>query len=298
MTILTFIQRKMIAAAIIYRRNGPKGLLLHTFQKYGGINLKKLPKDHCFNSYMIHTNSIFNQKNWKFLIRGYDDEYYMKDAIQTVRGFTMCSYDALINLFAIIRYLEEEKMPGAFVETGVCRGGSSAIMAMSSLRWGGGHRHLHLFDSFEGLPRPLKEKDYFEGMTEQWGFLPEECDGKLVSSGKMSASKDDAEKVLFNIAKYPKDLATFHVGWFQNTVPSATADIGPIALLRIDGDLYDSTLVCLRNLYPVVNKGGFIIIDDWGYKGCRTACEEYFKEVGIRPFIHYVDGNVRYFVKD
>jgi hypothetical protein len=262
------------------------------------LRLVDLPAEHSFNSTMIHTNCPFNQKYWQYLSRGYDHEELMKEAIQKVRPFTMCTYDALINICAVVRYLEEGCVPGAFVETGVCSGGSSAVMALASLRWGHGARRLHLFDSFEGLPNPLLDKDYCDWMAKDWAIPAEQCDGKLVSSGALIASKDDAEKVLFDIAQYPRDLVTFHVGWFQNTVPAAAPTMGPIALLRLDGDLYESTLVCLRNLYPRVIKGGFIIIDDWSLKGCRTACEEYFNEIGIRPFIHHVDGTVRYFVKE
>jgi len=90
----------------------------------------------------------------------------------------------------------------------------------------------------------------------------------------------------------------FHVEWFQDTVPEAAPKIGSIALLRLEGDLYDSTLICLRNLYPLVIKGGFVIIDDWGMVGCRRACQDYFKELGINPFVHYVDATVRYIVKE
>ncbi|MFH0986197.1 MAG: TylF/MycF/NovP-related O-methyltransferase [Candidatus Omnitrophota bacterium] len=262
------------------------------------LRLVDLPAEHSFNSSMIHTNCPRNQEYWQYLLRGYDGEAFMKEAIQKVRAFTMCTYDALLNICAVVRYLEEGNIKGAFVETGVCSGGSTAVMALASLKWGKGNRHFHLFDSFEGIPNPQLEKDYCDWMAKDWAIPAEQCDGKLVSSGALIASQADAEKVLFDIAKYPKDLATFHVGWFQNTVPVAAKTMGPIALLRLDGDLYESTLVCLRNLYPLVNKGGFIIIDDWSLKGCRTACEEFFKEIGIRPFIHYADFTVRYFVKD
>jgi O-methyltransferase len=257
-----------------------------------------LPDDFCFNSTFIHTNNLFTQKYWKHLHRGYDDESFIKDSVQKIRHYTMCSYDALANLSAIVCYLEEGQVSGAFVETGVCQGGSSALMAISSLKWGKSRRHLHLFDSFEGLPMPIKEKDYCDWMERDWRIKEKDCDGQLVSSGALIATKANAEEVLFSIAQYPRELATFHVGWFQNTVPPAAASIGPIALLRLDGDLYESTLVCLRHLYPLVIRGGFIIIDDWGLKGCRTACEEYFKEIGIRPYIHFVDGTVRYFIKE
>lgn len=256
------------------------------------------PANYCFPPNFINVNIACNQKNWQYLMRGYDDENLIKEFIQKVCSYTMCSYDALISLASQVRYIEENNIPGAFVETGVCRGGSAALMAIASKHWGKSERYLHLFDSFEGLPRPIREYDYTDMVQNDWGIPPDDCDGRLVATGALVASQIDTEQAMFTIAAYPRALVTFYKGWFQDTVPSAINSVGQIALLRMDGDLYESTLVCLRNLYPLVIEGGFIIIDDWCLKGCRIACEQYFKEVGIKPFIHFVDGCTRYIVKE
>ena len=260
------------------------------------------PKDCCFSSSMIHTNHEHVKSNWEFLNRGYDEEESMKEAICLIRPHTMVTYDGLVNCYHIVKYLEEAGIAGAIIETGVWEGGSAAMMAIASKRFrkrNFSYRQFHLFDSFLGLPQPIFEHDYFECMEQDWGIKAEDCQGDLKYTGALTAAKSAAEKAMYLLAEYPQTLVTFHVGWFQDTIPVAVDSIGEIALLRLDGDLYESTLVALRQLYPLVKKGGFIIIDDWGaLKGCRKACEEYFNEIGINPFIHYVDATVRYIVKD
>ena len=157
-------------------------------------------------------------------------------------------------------------------------------------------RDLHLFDSFEGLPNPVA-KEYQSWMKTSWGIDEKDADGCLKKSNLLYATKEEAENVIYEIAKYPSELVHFHVGWFQNTVPESIKSINKIALLRLDGDLYESTIVCLKYLYPLVVNGGFIIIDDYGLNGCRMAIEEFFVEKNINPFLHYVDGLGRYFIK-
>lgn len=129
---------------------------------------------------------------------------------------------------------------------------------------------MHLFDSFIGLPQP-SEFEYEEWMDRDWKISKINATGKLIPTGSLVAEKIYAEKVLFDIVSYPRDRVFFHEGWFQNTVPVAKNKIKEIAILRLDSDLYESTLVCLRHLYPLVVNGGFIITDDYGLKGCRIA---------------------------
>ncbi len=90
-----------------------------------------------------------------------------------------------------------------------------------------------------------------------------------------------------------------HKDWFQNIVPAAVSsgEISQIAILRLDGDLYESTRVCLEWLYPLVASRGFAIIDDDGLKGCRLAVDEFLSKLRPRPFLHFVDANVHYFQK-
>jgi len=208
----------------------------------------------------------------------------------------MVTHDGLLCTFDIASHVVRANIKGAFVETGCCKGGAAAMMAFAALHQEQ-TRMMHLFDSFEGLPNPSKN-EYEPWMEAAWKISQNNANGELVASGALLAERVEAENVLFDIAGYPKDKIFFHVGWFQNTVPSAKNDIGNIALLRLDGDLYESTIVCLRNLYPLVASGGFVIIDDYGLKGCRNACEDYFKEININPYLSHIDEIGRYFIKN
>jgi hypothetical protein len=85
----------------------------------------------------------------------------------------------------------------------------------------------------------------------------------------------------------------YHPGWFADTLPGfQRSDIGPIAVLRIDGDLYESVKVCMEHLYPLVSPGGYIIQDDYALKGPKTAIDEYFDKHGNQPTWHPIpDGH-------
>lgn len=253
------------------------------------------PEHYCFPADVVHSNDKWTLRRWEYLRRGYDDEVAIKDAIQSIRSHTMVTHDGLLATYDIARHLIRAKIPGAFVEMGCHHGGSAAMIAYAALRE---HdpRPLHLFDSFAGLPHP-SANEFCEWMAADWGVSREQCDGQLTSSGALIAEQQRAEDVLFNIAGYPREKVCFHVGWFQDTVPGVKASLGQIALLRLDGDLYDSTLVCLRELYPQVSSGGIVIIDDYGLQGCRMACEEYFREINITPYLSHIDALAKYFIK-
>ena len=81
-------------------------------------------------------------------------------------------------------------------------------------------------------------------------------------------------------------------------MPKDAPGIPQIAILRLDGDWYASTMICLEYLYDRVVSGGFVIIDDYGcYDGCRKAVDEFRKARGIVAFLHHVDSDCRYWVK-
>ena len=90
-----------------------------------------------------------------------------------------------------------------------------------------------------------------------------------------------------------KDNLLYYKGWFQNTVPAQADIIESICFLRLDGDLYESTKVCLEYLYPKISKGGYIVIDDYqSLTGCKKAVDEYLAEHTIKPDMKQVNGLV------
>jgi len=186
----------------------------------------------------------------------------------------------------------EQEVPGCFVECGVWRGGSAAVMGLA-LRHSGADRQLHLFDSFEGLPEP----------TEQDGSVAKEysggrASGTLTSVGRCKAGLDEVRAFLLGRLGLDESKVHFHVGWFQNTLPAASPTLGPIALLRLDGDWYESTRLCLENLYPHLSSRGMIIMDDYfAWAGCKQATDQYRAQHGIGAPLTRIDETAVCWVK-
>ena len=173
---------------------------------------------------------------------------------------TMVGLKRLDNIERCIRQILDDKVPGDFVETGVWRGGAAIYMLAVLRACEDESRHVWLADSFAGLPKPnpthaADADDY------HW---------KL--NHVLSVS---LEEVTANIEKYGllSDRVHFLKGWFRDTLP--TAPIAKLALMRLDGDMYGSTMDALRNLYPKLESGGFCIIDDYALTGCRAAVDEF-----------------------
>lgn len=171
------------------------------------------------------------------------------------------------------RSLIARGIPGDFVECGVACGAHPAVMA-AVVDEARADRRIHLFDSFEGIPVAGPND------TEQPG-LPQSQrrDGALETTGVSACSLAD---VRLNFLSWgaSDERCVFHPGWFQHTVAEAAKTLGPIAYLRLDGDLYESTRVCLEALYPLVSPGGLVVVDDYALSGCRKAVDGYLAARG------------------
>ncbi len=168
----------------------------------------------------------------------------------------------------------QDGVPGDLVETGVWRGGTTILMRGVLEALGDSARRVWVADSFEGLPEPDERYPADAGLD--WSDV-----GVL---------KVDADAVRANFARYGllDDRVRFLEGWFADTLPGAPID--RIAVLRLDGDLYGSTMDALVSLAPKVSPGGFVIVDDYGgWASCRAAVDDYRAEHGIGAPIHEVD---------
>lgn len=153
---------------------------------------------------------------------------------------------------------------GCVIECGVWRGGMIAGMAELL----GKERQYYLFDSFEGLP---DAKD-----IDGEGALAWQADKE--SAGYYENCKAEMEWSQKAMQMSQASNTTFVKGWFNDTIPSFQLK-EPIAVLRLDGDWYDSTIVCLENLFPHVAKGGLIILDDYyAWDGCSRALHDYLSK--------------------
>ena len=184
--------------------------------------------------------------------------------------YTMGGRKALENAFDVVAAAEQAAIPGALVECGVAQGGTAAMMMLANRAVGPAPRKAWLFDSYEGLPEPTPE-DYEDGKTgDHIRPLPK---------GSCLGTVEQVSELVFDTLKLPAAEVKLVKGWFQDTVPVKKTEVGPIAVLRLDGDWYESTRVPLDHLYDQVSPGGFVIIDDYGTcYGSRKAADEFRDE--------------------
>lgn len=236
---------------------------------------------------------------------GYDLEDEAVSAIHVVRQHTMLAKRRLVTLYEQVAYCERNAIPGAFVECGVWKAGAVGLMAIANLRRSPRRRPLHLFDAFDDICEPDAAVDGDRAVREA-----RELSGSTEPAGRLQAlpgfydrvgghgTLGEARHLLEQAIGYDPAFLHYHVGWFQETLPQVHEEIGPIALLRLDGDWYASTMVCLEHLYDKVVPGGIVILDDYGaYEGCRRAVDEYLARRDARPYLSPVDSDCRYFIK-
>ncbi|MDP3883007.1 MAG: TylF/MycF/NovP-related O-methyltransferase [Candidatus Staskawiczbacteria bacterium] len=204
----------------------------------------------------------------------------------------MIGYKRLFNVYELAKTAIDNKIEGDFAECGVWKGGSTAVMGFLAQKEGK-NRKTWLFDSFEGLPEPT-EKDGFLAKS----YSGDKNSGKLESINKCVGLLEDVEKIFFEILKLKKENIIIEKGWFQDVLPDAKKKMGKIAVLRLDGDWYESTKCCLENLYDNVTIGGYIIIDDYGdWEGAKKALDIFFIERNIKPELIKIDHTGVYFKK-
>lgn len=166
-------------------------------------------------------------------------------------------------------------VPGDFIETGVWRGGASILMRAVLEAYGVRDRTVWVADSFEGLPPPNPD-DY-----------PYDIGLDLSVYDELAIS---LEQVQDNFRRYGllDDRVRFLKGWFKDTLPGAP--IESLALMRLDGDLYESTIQAFEALYPKLSVGGYVIVDDYGaVAACAQATHDFRAAQGIEDEIQVID---------
>lgn len=184
---------------------------------------------------------------------------------------------------------------GCYVECGVAAG--AQIIVMHAAAPG---KLIYAFDSFQGIPLPSCMDDQYPGIRmisdEERRLLPSPGEQRLETTGATSVSEYDFWQHIDTVFGQKRHSIKTVKGWFEDTVPKIKTEIDQIAILRLDGDLYNSTRVCLLHLFPKVIDGGVIIIDDWALKGCRDACNDYFDLICRKPDWQFIS-NIAYFYK-
>ncbi|OGY56972.1 MAG: hypothetical protein A2Y84_00640 [Candidatus Colwellbacteria bacterium RBG_13_48_8] len=216
-------------------------------------------------------------------VRSFSESQRLEGAIWPGYADTMIGIKRLDNLQYCIETALADGIKGDLIETGVWRGGACVFMRAILLVHGITDRRVFLADSFRGLPKP-DEKKY-----------PADKGDKHYIHNYLAVSKEEVEN---NFRKYDllDDQVVFLEGWFKDTLPNAP--IEKLAVLRLDGDMYGSTIEALESLYPKLSSGGFCIVDDYALKGCRMAVDDYRLRHRVNSEMKEIDATGRYWRKE
>jgi hypothetical protein len=192
----------------------------------------------------------------------------------TYLGDTMTGLARIDSLKKILHDVFQNEIAGDFIETGVWRGGMS-IFARGILRANNQmHRKSFVCDSFQGLPPGDRDLDPLDKKWYQINYL--EVSEVTVAENFKAAGLLDPNVI-------------FVKGYFNNTMSEVAKMTESLAIMRLDGDMYESTVDVLYHLYSKLSIGGYVIMDDWNGFPSKTACEDFFKVHGISPVIVGVD---------
>jgi hypothetical protein len=237
--------------------------------------------DDCFGTVPRNTRTLFRAMRWRTfraatMLLGLANLEIVSRVGRV--GESMMGLGAMNNLHSCIKQVFDDNVPGDLCETGIWRGGGCIFMAAAAKVYRQGDRKIWCCDSFEGLPKPNSELYPADAGDELW-------------KQELGVS---VEEVKANFEKYNllDENVRFLKGFFSDTMP--TAPIERLAVLRLDGDMYESTIVVLDNLYEKIYPGGFVIFDDYGMiEGCDKAVHDFRNRMRIEEpleIIGYVNG--------
>jgi hypothetical protein len=189
---------------------------------------------------------------------------------------TMIGRVRMRNLRVLLERALAEGVPGDFIETGVWRGGACIYARAILAAHGDAERRVFVADSFRGLPPP-NVADFPADAGDSHSTFPQ-----------LAVCRQEVEE---NFRRYGMldDRVAFLEGWFKDTL--AGAPIERLCVLRLDGDMYESTIEALDALYHKVSHGGFVIVDDYVLKPCAQAVDEFRARHGIHAPLHDIDGS-------
>ncbi|MBN9124143.1 MAG: hypothetical protein BGO99_06265 [Nitrosospira sp. 56-18] len=189
---------------------------------------------------------------------------------------TMIGIKRLANLRALTESVITDNVPGDLIETGVWRGGACILMRAVLYAYNITDRYVWVADSFEGLP-PANEQQY-----------PADAGSDFYKYDELAVTLEQVQEN-FRIYSLLDEQTKFIKGWFKDTLPGAP--IEQLALLRLDGDMYESTMDALTSLYPKLSPHGYVIVDDYHVvPACKSAIDDYCSANGLQPEIIEIDG--------
>lgn len=200
----------------------------------------------------------------------------------TELSHSMIGRKRLDNIQYCMETVLAENVPGDFIETGIWRGGACIFMRGVLMAYGVAGRTVWAADSFEGVPPPSWKED--AGFDISRNVLP-----------VLAVPLEDVRELFARYGLLDAQVR-FLKGWFKDTLPAAP--IEQLALLRLDGDLYESTMDALNPLYGKVSAGGFVIVDDYGScPPCKRAIDDFRVRQGITAPLQMIDTHGVYWRK-
>ena len=199
-----------------------------------------------------------------------------------LRAHTMIGLKRLTNIQECFEDVIKNKVEGDLIETGVWRGGATIFMKGLVNYYGETNRKVFVADSFEGLPPPDPR-------------YPVDQNDPHHTFNYLRVSQEEVKQ---NFQRYDllDENVIFIKGFFEHTLHNNN-NINKLSILRLDGDMYSSTIQVLESLYDKLSVGGYCIIDDYGLNGCRHAVDDFIKTRNIQSPLIKIDYTGVYFKK-
>lgn len=196
-------------------------------------------------------------------------------------GYTMIGYKRLCNIESLVIEILKNNIDGHLIETGVWRGGATIYMKHLLNKFNS-DKKVFVADSFCGLPAPNEEK-----------YPADKGDSHHMVT--FLAVSEEEVKSNFENFNLLDDKVIFLKGWFKDTLPLLNETF---SIIRLDGDMYESTMDALENLYHKLSVGGYVIIDDYNIvAGCQIAVKDFREKYKINDEIIPIDGSAVYWKK-
>jgi O-methyltransferase len=214
--------------------------------------------------------------------------------INTCIKFSMTTELRMSVLINLVKLINKNKVQGDFVECGVWRGGNIILFQKLIEYFSIKNKMIYGFDTFDGMTPPSKFDIYYNNRSAKSLMNKENKNPNLEHTIHAICSLNQVKKNISNTTK--NNCIKLIQGDVKKTLKINKNLPEKISILRLDTDFYDSTKIELEILYPRVQSGGILIIDDYGeWQGAKKAVDEYFG--ASIPFLHIVDRSCRYLIK-
>jgi predicted O-methyltransferase YrrM len=246
-------------------------------------------------------NKIVNRFGYQIKLEKSNFPYDIKgnkefmDLYSLCKKYSMTSLERMFGLYQALFYVIENNIQGDFVECGVWKGGSAMMMALVLKKYNLTNRKLYLYDTFEGMSEPTELDKTAKG-TEAAVLMKHQKNNKGSDTSVWCYSPLEEVKKNLLSTGYPDAQIRYIKGKVEDTLNGQLP--GKLALLRLDTDWYESTRIELQVLYPLLEKKGVMIIDDFGHwEGAKKAVIEYFESIHEHPLLQRIDYTGRLMIK-